>query len=180
MRQLPSDRVRRLVLERVARAVQKESLTTFTRLRSSARDARARYLPGKSIGQGNVAVLEYRSILGRRCIIDATSRAKGTAPLPRKRSEGGFFEPSADPVSGRSTMNTDAEYKLLSELARRLHDLDGRRSAGVVYLYTELKPCESCQGVFEQFKELFPLIEIVVEFDYPYPLSREHRPIEPQ
>ena len=41
---------------------------------------------------------------------------------------------------------------------------------GKLYLYTERHPCESCNGVIEQFKEKFPNIEISAVFwDHPYP-----------
>ena len=107
-------------------------------------------------------------------MIDATSKAKGSAPLPLPRSAGGFFEPSNDPVWDRP-MDTDAEYKALSELARRLSLVDGDRSIGVVYLFSELQPCLSCTGVFEQFAEMFPFVVLILAFDHPYPFPRGER-----
>jgi filamentous hemagglutinin len=40
-----------------------------------------------------------------------------------------------------------------------------------LYLYTERKPCESCQGVINQFREKFPEIKITISWTYPYPPS---------
>lgn len=169
MRRLPSAHVRHLVHARVTKIARAGSPAAFTRLRGVAHRVRAVHLNNKPIGKNNVAVLEYRSMFGATSgPIDATSKAKGSAPLPRPRSEGGWFEPSKDPVQDR-LMDTDAEYKALSELARRLAMADGARSIGVVHLFTELQPCQSCKGVFEQFREMFPFVVLVVEFDVPYP-----------
>jgi hypothetical protein len=69
-------------------------------------------------------------------------------------------------------MDTDAEYKALSELARRLSLAKAERSVGAVYLFTELTPCSSCVGVIEQFREAFPFVLVFVAFDHPYPFPR--------
>lgn len=173
MRHLPSEPARRLVQARVARIARAAAPVVFERLRSVARQARIDYLNNKPAGKGNVAVLEYRSYFGKEShLIDATSRAKGSAPLPLRRSAGGHFEPSVDPVSGR-VMDTDAEYKAISELARRLSCAVAERSIGAAYLFTEMQPCHSCANVFEQFQEAFPFVNLAIEFDYRYPFSQD-------
>ncbi|AUX28134.1 uncharacterized protein SOCE836_002020 [Sorangium cellulosum] len=66
-------------------------------------------------------------------------------------------------------MDTDAEYKALSELARQLDAVPMLQRVGVVYLFTELQPCASCGSVIAQFQERFPLVSIIVQFDHPFP-----------
>ncbi len=61
-------------------------------------------------------------------------------------------------------------YKVLSAIADTLEMFYNREVAGQLYLYTERKPCESCNGVIAQFKDKFPNIEISgVFWDHPYP-----------
>lgn len=66
-------------------------------------------------------------------------------------------------------MDTDAEYKALSALARRIDAMTAWQKMGVVYLFTERQPCASCASVIAQFEERFPMVSVVVEFDYPFP-----------
>ncbi|WP_422661899.1 deaminase domain-containing protein [Pannus brasiliensis] len=67
-------------------------------------------------------------------------------------------------------MDTDAEYKVLDEIANILDRFYDRTIVeGQLYLYTELQPCESCQSVIKQFEEKFPNVKIIVFWDYPYP-----------
>ncbi len=67
-------------------------------------------------------------------------------------------------------MDTDAEYKALSVIADTLDLFDGDQIRGKLYLYTERKPCESCNYVLQQFQDKYPNIEIAEIFwDYPYP-----------
>ena len=66
-------------------------------------------------------------------------------------------------------MDTDAEYKLLSAIADTLENCYNRDIQGQLYLYTERQPCESCQGVIEQFRQKFPNIEMTIDWIYPYP-----------
>lgn len=68
-------------------------------------------------------------------------------------------------------MDTDAEYKVLSEIAATLENEEFYDSQvqGNLYLYSELQPCESCSSTVNQFKEKFPQIEIKIYWDYPYP-----------
>lgn len=66
-------------------------------------------------------------------------------------------------------MDTDAEYKVLSEIAATLEMFYDLQVQSNLYLYTEFQPCESCDSILRQFKEKFPRIEIDVFWDYPYP-----------
>lgn len=146
---------------------------SFARLRSKAGEVRADYI-GKPVGRGNVAALEYCSLGFQETIqVEATSRGKSPSPLPLPRSQGGYFEPSIDPSTNRP-MNTDAEYKALSELAARLDATAGPK-VGVVYLFSELQPCASCRSVIAQFVERFPMVSVVIEFDHPFPKDPSER-----
>ncbi len=66
-------------------------------------------------------------------------------------------------------MDTDAEYKALSAIADTLDSFDVSFREGKLYLYTERKPCESCQEIIQQFKAKYPKISIEIYWDYPYP-----------
>lgn len=37
---------------------------------------------------------------------------------------------------------------------------------GTIYLFTERKPCPSCEGVIEKFKEMFPNVNLYVVYQY--------------
>jgi filamentous hemagglutinin len=65
-------------------------------------------------------------------------------------------------------MDTDSEYKVLPTVSERLSQ-DNSEARGRAYLYTERKPCESCDGVIQQFKEKYPNIDLDVFWDHPYP-----------
>ena len=83
------------------------------------------------------------------------------------------LEAAVDSHSKR-IMDTDAEYKVLSAIAETLefiYNKDNNRVRGQLYLYTERKPCESCQGVINQFEQRFPEIKITISWTYPYPPS---------
>jgi filamentous hemagglutinin len=118
--------------------------------------------------RGNVAVAELH-LTDDICFgMGATSRAVSPAPKPIPRSQGGIFEPSMDSHSDR-IMDTDAEYKVLSAIADVLQTHYNRGVQGKLYLYTERKPCESCQQVLQQFNQKFPNIEVELEWSHPYP-----------
>ena len=133
--------------------------------------------------KGNVAVVEIHLTNKTSFTIGATSkrgfnlnsqskRIESPIPMPKPRSKGGQFQPIIDPYSGRNTpMNTDAEYKALSALADTLDEFVPKdEHEGKLYLYTERKPCQSCQGILQQFQEKYPLIDIAgVYWDLPYP-----------
>jgi hypothetical protein len=148
---------------------------SFVRLRAKAGEVRTAYIPQKALKankaalKGNVAALEYVSLVLQEPIsVEATSRANSPSPLPLPRSQGGYFEPSTDPSTNR-LMDTDAEYKALSELARRLDATPAWQKVGVVYLFTEREPCASCASVIAQFKERFPLVSVVMKFVHRFP-----------
>lgn len=122
----------------------------------------------KPFPKGNIAVVEVHLEDGTTFGIGATSRAKSPAPKPEPRSQGGQFEPIIDDFSRRK-MDTDAEYKALSAISSTLEFHYNKSVKGRLYLYTERKPCESCQSIIEQFKAKFLNIKIIVFWDYPYP-----------
>lgn len=71
-------------------------------------------------------------------------------------------------VNGNNVINgegawlrdVDTEYKILSDIQSKLGD--NPSASGTIKLYTELEPCPSCQSVIEQFKEMYPNIDIEV------------------
>ena len=119
---------------------------------------------------GNIAIAEVHLEKGIRFGMGATSRASSPCQLsiPIPRSQGGQFEPSIDPYSGR-VMDTDAEYKVLSAIAQVLETHYNWDIQGQLYLYTERQPCQSCRDIIRQFREKFPNIEVDVDWSYPYP-----------
>ena len=54
----------------------------------------------------------------------------------------------------------DAEYKILSDIQKELGD--NYTASGHIKLYTELEPCISCQRMIEQFKQMYPNIDIEI------------------
>ena len=58
--------------------------------------------------------------------------------------------------------DVDTEYKILSDIQSRLGD--NYAASGSIKLYTELEPCPSCQSVIEQFKQMYPNIDIEVVY----------------
>lgn len=56
--------------------------------------------------------------------------------------------------------DVDTEYKILSDIQSKLEN--NFSVSGKIKLYTELEPCPSCQSVIEQFKEMYPNIDIEV------------------
>ena len=137
-------------------------------LQARAAYIRQRHL-NKPIGKSNVAIAEIYLSNGVAFCAGATSKRKGPIPdPPLTRSQGGQFEPSIDSRTGRS-MNTDAEYKVLSEIAKVLEMFYDLERKGSLYLYSELQPCESCNEVLRQFEAKFPNISVKVFWDLPYP-----------
>lgn len=53
----------------------------------------------------------------------------------------------------------DTESKILHEISKRLN---GENVSGSIKLFTELAPCESCNGVIYQFLEKYPNITIEI------------------
>jgi hypothetical protein len=143
------------------------------RLRKSAAQIRAKYLK-REYPHSNVAIVEINLKGDVVFCVSATAKGGNKSPIPQKpkpKSEGGQFEPTIDPYSGY-LMDTDSEYKVLSEIADTLEMLYDLHVEGTIYLYTERQPCQSCQGVISQFKEKFPNISLPLEqvfWDHPYP-----------
>jgi The BURPS668_1122 family of deaminases len=139
-------------------------------LQASAALIRERYLR-KPIGKSNVAIAVLSLAENVAFCAGATSKGGSKSPIPKipkPKSAGGQFEPATDSRTQR-LMDTDAEYKILSEIADTLEMFYDRQVEGRLYLYTEFQPCESCNCVLKQFKEKFPQIKIEVFWDYPYP-----------
>ena len=127
----------------------------------------------KPIGKSNVAIAELYLNRNVAFCAGATSRGGRKSPIPnipKPKSAGGQFEPATDSRTQR-LMDTDAEYKVLSEIADTLEMFYDLQVEGNLYLYTEFQPCESCNSVLRQFEEKFPHIKIEVFWDYPYPLE---------
>ena len=142
-------------------------------LQASAALIRSKYL-GKPMGTSNVAIAEIYLNGNISFCVGATSKTgrKTPTPQPLPRSKGGQFEPSIIVFNDKGdsrAMDTDAEYKVLSEIARILEVYYPNNLNGKLYLYTEFKPCESCEGILKQFQEKFLNISIKVFWALPYP-----------
>jgi hypothetical protein len=59
----------------------------------------------------------------------------------------------------------DAEYKILEELAYRYQNTP--YITGYINLFTEREPCSSCQYVIEQFRQMFPNIQLNIYSNSP-------------
>ncbi|BDW93898.1 hypothetical protein MACH07_27300 [Flagellimonas marinaquae] len=68
--------------------------------------------------------------------------------------------------NGRSWLrNTDSEYKMLNKLASDLGGSPGiikLNVKGELKIVSELEYCSSCQGVIQQFNEMFPNIKLIL------------------
>lgn len=53
----------------------------------------------------------------------------------------------------------DTENKILSEIAQ---NITNKSTSGEIVVYTDLKPCISCDNVFASFSEMFPNIKITI------------------
>lgn len=146
----------------------------LTDLQQYAQSVRTHYLKKTSGSNVAVATLYLRETINPEGFtglsVGATSKGGKKSPLdvPQPRSQGGQFEPSVDSRTQR-LMDTDAEYKVISEMAKLLERTHGRQATGSLYLYTELQPCESCDDILNQFKSKFPRIECLVDWAEPYP-----------
>ena len=75
---------------------------------------------------------------------------------------GNYFDP---PGTGNNPRTADTEYKILEKIAdNHWSDDPAARSqvTGVIRLYSERIPCDSCADVIRQFQEAFPNIRIIV------------------
>jgi hypothetical protein len=146
------------------------------RLREAAQQIRVRYL-NRPLPHSNVAYAEV-SIHNQVFCVGATAKGGKKSPIqqPKPKSEGGQFEPIVDPYSTYK-MDTDAEYKVLSVIADTLemiYDIQVKEDfyieiEGYLYLYSDKKPCQSCQGIIKQFEDKFPNIKVYIFWDHPYP-----------
>ncbi|MGN0494677.1 MAG: deaminase domain-containing protein [Lachnospiraceae bacterium] len=58
--------------------------------------------------------------------------------------------------------DVDTEYKILSDIQKLLGE--NKNIRGKIKLYTELEPCPSCKYVIQQFKEMYPKLEIEIVY----------------
>ncbi|MFM7851213.1 MAG: deaminase domain-containing protein, partial [Flammeovirgaceae bacterium] len=56
--------------------------------------------------------------------------------------------------------STDSEAKLLEAIAARY--ADNPKIKGTINLFTERRQCDSCRGVIDQFKAMFPNIKLKI------------------
>jgi The BURPS668_1122 family of deaminases len=67
---------------------------------------------------------------------------------------------------GRSWLrNTDSEYKMLNKLASDLGGTPGAVNTAVtgeIKIVSELPYCTSCQGIIQQFNQMFPNIKLIL------------------
>ena len=77
-----------------------------------------------------------------------------------------LFEPykvnSQNIVDGKNAWlrNTDTEHKMLEHIARDLqNNMDAK---GKIKLYTDRKPCVSCEHAISEFCQMYPEIELTV------------------
>lgn len=108
-------------------------------LKNNAALIREWYL-GKPVGKANVALAELHLKSGITFCAGATSRGGRKSPIPdipKPKLSGGQFEPTIDSRTQR-IMDTDAEYKVLSEIADTLEMFYDQQEQGKIYFYTEL------------------------------------------
>lgn len=58
--------------------------------------------------------------------------------------------------------DVDTEYKILSDIQKLLGE--NKNIRGKIKLYMELEPCPSCKYVIQQFKEMYPKLEIEIVY----------------
>jgi hypothetical protein len=61
--------------------------------------------------------------------------------------------------------NTDSEYKMLNRLASDLGGVRGqtyRNITGELKIVSENPYCASCQGIIQQFNQMFPNIKLIL------------------
>ena len=84
--------------------------------------------------------------------------------LDRARNETHIFDAiEATGSSGTWLRITDSEYRMLNDLAKKLKAVKGGKYldvTGTLKIVSENPYCTSCQGVIQQFSEMFPNIEI--------------------
>ncbi len=77
-----------------------------------------------------------------------------------------FTAISAEGGGGRSWLrNTDSEYKMLNKLADDLGGTSGSvhpNVSGELKIVSELEYCASCQGIIQQFNQMFPNVKLIL------------------
>jgi hypothetical protein len=91
---------------------------------------------------GDDAVIDYQAVSG-----EAKRRGYVSAPPLDQR----LFDVEED-------REYDTEVKILEDAARRLEPTDD----GLVEIFTELPPCDSCRNVMAQFHAMFPNVQVRV------------------
>jgi hypothetical protein len=107
----------------------------------------------------NLAGADVRSPDFPDILISASGDAerKGFIPLVGSVDNPKIFEPTSTGNNGRGA---DSEYKLLNYLANKFKDTPKIKLD--IILYTERFPCTSCQNVVDQFRAMFPNINLYV------------------
>ena len=92
----------------------------------------------------------------------------GTVDLlpPEQRTFDYLTFEQTNPGTGRpnSSRAVDSEAKLLEYFAGILP----QGSTGQLYLYTERRPCGSCQLAIQQFDGRYPEIDLIISYTYEY------------
>lgn len=86
---------------------------------------------------------------GQSISLEATANSNSPIPKPSSIHEGGQFEPTVDPVSGR-LMDSNSEYKVLSTITETHEEHNGVNAStvyGTLYLYAGMAPCASCNSM---------------------------------
>jgi hypothetical protein len=109
---------------------------------------------GQNIG---FADFNIEGTVGESIGVSGRKSPSGTAPVPENR----FF--TTYEVGGYSR-EFDTEVKILEEIAHKFANQPGTYNniRGQVNLFSERPPCESCQGVIQQFQQMFPNIQVIV------------------
>jgi hypothetical protein len=116
---------------------------------------------------GNVAVA-YVSVPGIRCFLSASSRIESVTPADTQQiglmgMATGFYEsrevPTQTPGQSRPA-HFDTENKILDAIGRGIN-VDPQR-LGVIQLFTERRPCPSCDDVIGEFGRKQPNITLMV------------------
>ncbi|MEY8862123.1 deaminase domain-containing protein [Tenacibaculum singaporense] len=139
-------------------SLQKTRLATIEEIKDALNKIRD-YRTGKA-GGGNYGYLE--GIVNGRVVDNAPIRSGNVI-----EGEPQIFE--AIPVTGSDgttwLRNTDSEYKMLNKLASDIGGIKGQifhDVSGNLKIISENPYCSSCQGIVQQFSNMFPNIEITL------------------
>jgi hypothetical protein len=145
------------------------ALVDFSTMVSDASRVRASLTTAAQRRQGNVAVA-YLQVPGLRCFLAASSQVD--APTPEQQqglglvgAATGFYRtrPVPTPDGGERPAEDDTENKILDAIGRGVN-MDAQR-VGVIQLFTERRPCVSCDQVIADFSRKQPHIAVMV-LDY--------------